>query len=268
VASTSIWSRPSPDQRAATSSRRGIITPDVLADQLSVDQIGTNVNGDNYDRVRTAAVAIENTHVRSGGRAWRLAELDALSTYLGGLGVALHCDGARLWNASVATGTPLDEYGRRCSTLSVCLSKSLGTPVGSLVVTNAARAERFEQNPCLAMVFDGDGRLRLVAGSPGGKARVETVRQLLVNVLDFGLNVQRAVDTGRFLVSPDGASVDFEARYGDVDPGLRHALEARGHVVLVKEEAFGSGQAIAIDPATGALMAGADWRRESVALAY
>jgi gamma-glutamyltranspeptidase/glutathione hydrolase len=125
-----------------------------------------------------------------------------------------------------------------------------------------------EQNPCLAMVFDGDGRLRLVAGSPGGKARVETVRQLIVNVLDFGMNVQQAVDTGRFLVSPDGASVDFEARYGDVDPGLRQALEARGHVVLVKEEAFGSGQAIAIDPATGALMAGADWRRESVALAY
>jgi threonine aldolase len=129
-------------QTRTFTSRRGIITPDVLADQLSVDPVGTNVNGDNYDRVRTAAVAIENTHVRSGGRAWRLAEMDALSSYLGGLGVALHCDGARLWNASVATGTPLDEYGRRCSTLSVCLSKSLGAPVGSLVVTDAARAER------------------------------------------------------------------------------------------------------------------------------
>jgi gamma-glutamyltranspeptidase / glutathione hydrolase len=125
-----------------------------------------------------------------------------------------------------------------------------------------------EQNPCLAMVFDGAGQLRLVAGSPGGRARVETVRQLIVNVLEFGMNVQQAVDAGRFLASLDGASIDFEARYGEVDPGLRQELEDRGHVVLVKEEAFGSGQAIFIDPTTGARMAGADWRRESVALAY
>ena len=125
-----------------------------------------------------------------------------------------------------------------------------------------------EQNPCLAMVFDDDGRLRLVAGSPGGKARVETVRQLIVNVVDFGMNVQQAVDAGRFLASADGASVDFEARYGEVDAGLRQALEARGHVVLLKNEAFGSGQAVAIDPVSDARMAGADWRREAVALAY
>jgi len=125
-----------------------------------------------------------------------------------------------------------------------------------------------EQNPCLAMVFDGAGQLRLVAGSPGGRARVETVRQLIVNVLEFGMNVQQAVDAGRFLASLDGASIDFEARYGEVDPGLRQELEDRGHVVLVKEEAFGSGQAIFIDPTTVARMAGADWRRESVALAY
>ena len=125
-----------------------------------------------------------------------------------------------------------------------------------------------EQNPCLAMLFDDAGRLRLVAGSPGGKARVEMVRQLIVNVVDFGMNVQQAVDAGRFLNSPDGASVDFESRYGEVDGELRHALEARGHAVLVKDEAFGSGQAIAIDPSTGARMAAADWRREAVALAY
>jgi gamma-glutamyltranspeptidase/glutathione hydrolase len=94
------------------------------------------------------------------------------------------------------------------------------------------------------------------------------VRQLIVNVLEFGMNVHQAVDAGRFLASLDCASIDFEARYGEVDPGLRQELEDRGHVVLVKEEAFGSGQAIFIEPTTGARMTGADWRRESVALAY
>ena len=123
-------------------SEGGILTPAVVAAQLSVDPEGPNRNGSNYERVTTRAVAIENTHVRSGGRAWRLGEVDALARLLDGTGVALHCDGARIWNASVATSTPLDEYGRRCTTLSVCLSKSLGAPVGSLVVTDAAKAEK------------------------------------------------------------------------------------------------------------------------------
>jgi gamma-glutamyltranspeptidase/glutathione hydrolase len=151
----------------------------------------------------------------------------------------------------------------------VLMNSSLYFAYGDPTVANRIVPGRpIEQNPCIAMVFSGDGRLRLVIGSPGGRARVETVRQLIVDVLDFGMNVQQAVDAGRFLVSLDGSSVDFEARYGEVDPGLRTALEARGHVVLVKEEAFGSGQAIAIDPSTGARMAGADWRREAVALAF
>jgi gamma-glutamyltranspeptidase/glutathione hydrolase len=150
----------------------------------------------------------------------------------------------------------------------VLLNSSLYFAYGDPGVANRIVPGRpIEQNPCLAMLFDRDGHLCLVAGSPGGRARVETVRQLIVNVLDFGMNVQQAVDAGRFLVSLDGASVDFEARYGEVDPELRAALEGRGHVVAVKEEAFGSGQAIVLDPATGARMAGADWRRESVALA-
>jgi threonine aldolase len=129
-------------QTRTFASERGMVTPALLAPLLSVDPEGPDANGGNYDRARTAAVAIENTHVYSGGRAWRLAELDGLATYLTAVGVALHCDGARIWNASVATGTPLEDYGRRCTTLSVCLSKSLGAPVGSLVVTDAARAEK------------------------------------------------------------------------------------------------------------------------------
>jgi threonine aldolase len=123
-------------------SEHGVLTPAVVAAQLSVGPEGPGTNGGNYSRVTTRAVAIENTHVRSGGRAWRLGEVDALADLVSGLGVALHCDGARIWNASIATGTPLAEYGRRCATLSVCLSKGLGAPVGSLVVTDAARADR------------------------------------------------------------------------------------------------------------------------------
>jgi threonine aldolase len=123
-------------------SDNGILRPEVVAGQLRVDPPGPGSNGSNYSLVTTRAVAIENTHVRSSGRAWRLGDIDALVRITGEVGVALHCDGARIWNASVATGIPLEEYGRRFSTLSVCLSKGLGAPVGSLVVTDTERSLR------------------------------------------------------------------------------------------------------------------------------
>jgi threonine aldolase len=114
-------------------STAGILAPDTIAAQL-------RSGAENYSRVTTRALAIENTHVRSGGRSWSLAEIDAVVEVTGPAGVALHCDGARIWNASVATGIPLEEYGRRFATLSVCMSKGLGAPVGSLVVTSAELA--------------------------------------------------------------------------------------------------------------------------------
>jgi threonine aldolase len=129
-------------QTRTFASVRGVITPGALEPLVSVDPAGPNVNGDNYARVPTSAVAIENTHVRSGGRAWPLADVKALAEFLRDLSVAFHCDGARIWNASVATGTKLAEYGRLHTTLSVCLSKGLGAPVGSLVVTDGERAEQ------------------------------------------------------------------------------------------------------------------------------
>jgi threonine aldolase len=89
--------------------------------------------------VSTAAVAVENTHNFGGGAVQPLSSLQALSASLAGTGVALHLDGARLWNAHVATGVPLDMYGRLFDTVSVCLSKGLGAPVGSLLVSSSDR---------------------------------------------------------------------------------------------------------------------------------
>jgi threonine aldolase len=83
--------------------------------------------------VSTAAVSVENTHNFGGGSIQPKDVYDALADELEQSGVALHLDGARLWNAAVATGVPVTEYARRASTVSVCLSKGLGAPVGSLV---------------------------------------------------------------------------------------------------------------------------------------
>jgi threonine aldolase len=84
--------------------------------------------------VRTAAISVENTHNFAGGAVLPLAELQELKDWATGVGAAVHLDGARIWNAHVATGVPLAEYGAVASVLSVCLSKGLGAPVGSLMI--------------------------------------------------------------------------------------------------------------------------------------
>jgi threonine aldolase len=84
--------------------------------------------------VSTAAVAVENTHNFAGGSVQPLPDLRALRDLVDGTGVRLHLDGARLWNAHIATGADLDAMGRLFDTVSVCLSKGLGAPVGSVLV--------------------------------------------------------------------------------------------------------------------------------------
>ena len=88
--------------------------------------------------VSTAAVAVENTHNFGGGTVQPYEALAELSQLCHSAGVGMHLDGARLWNAHVATSVPLAGYGRLFDTMSVCFSKGLGAPVGSVLVSTAA----------------------------------------------------------------------------------------------------------------------------------
>jgi len=87
--------------------------------------------------VRTTAISVENTHNFAGGSVLPLADLQALRTWADEVGVGVHLDGARIWNAHVATGTPLAAYGAVADTIAVCLSKGLGAPIGSLMLGTA-----------------------------------------------------------------------------------------------------------------------------------
>lgn len=87
--------------------------------------------------VPTKAISIENTHNFGGGTVLPLADIEALRVFADSVGVAVHLDGARLWNAHVASGVPLERYGALVDVLAVCLSKGLGAPVGSLMVGTA-----------------------------------------------------------------------------------------------------------------------------------
>ncbi len=98
---------------------------------LSLSQLQDQVRPINEHLVRTRLVCLENTHNRGGGRIYPLAEIQKIGTWAHAAGLAMHLDGARLWNAIVATGTPAATWAASFDTVSVCFSKGLGAPVGS-----------------------------------------------------------------------------------------------------------------------------------------
>jgi threonine aldolase len=124
-------------QSVVVDGKRGIFTPE---DVSAVLRRGEN---DHFPRQR--AVAIENTHNRGGGAVWSLQEMRAVAQVAHEAGLAVHLDGARLWNAHVATGTPLLDYAALADTVSVCLSKGLGAPAGSLVASTKERVTRMRR---------------------------------------------------------------------------------------------------------------------------
>jgi len=89
--------------------------------------------------VSTAAVVVENTHNFGGGTVQPLEAIRRLRGVTSAAGVLMHLDGARLWNAHVASGTPLSSYGELFDTVSVCLSKGLGAPIGSVLASSTER---------------------------------------------------------------------------------------------------------------------------------
>jgi threonine aldolase len=120
----------------------GISTRTVVSDggRLDAEQLIAQVRPKtDWHLTGTAAIAVENTHNRGGGLVQPLEELKKLRDRTRDAGVAVHLDGARIWNAHVASGVDLATYGGLADTASVCFSKGLGTPVGSVLVSSAER---------------------------------------------------------------------------------------------------------------------------------
>ena len=92
--------------------------------------------------VGTSTVSVENTHNFDGGRVQPLEVLVAVRELADAQGLTLHLDGARIWNAHVATGVPLQQYGALFDTVSVCFSKGLGAPIGSMLLSTSERIDQ------------------------------------------------------------------------------------------------------------------------------
>ncbi|MCK6600403.1 MAG: low specificity L-threonine aldolase [Bacteroidetes bacterium] len=101
---------------------------------LEVDQIREAIREKAYWNPWTKLIALENTGNKAGGTVYPLERIRAIHEFAREKGLLLHLDGARLWNAHIESGIPLKEYARYFDSLSVCFSKGLGAPVGSMVL--------------------------------------------------------------------------------------------------------------------------------------
>jgi threonine aldolase len=104
---------------------------------LTAADVARAVRPENVHFPVTSLVCLENTHNRAGGTIYPIDEIRKIRQIAKEEGIKMHLDGARLWNASIATGIPLHEYADCFDSLSVCFSKGLGAPVGSLVAGDA-----------------------------------------------------------------------------------------------------------------------------------
>jgi len=109
---------------------QGILTPELIQ---------TGFRGHNDWDPNTSVISLENTTNKGGGAYYSKENLLAIKNLADDKKIAVHLDGARIWNASIASGLPLHFFGTVCETISVCFSKGLGAPVGSMLLCNQVR---------------------------------------------------------------------------------------------------------------------------------
>ena len=115
---------------------------------FDVPQLEEAVRPHSAHFARSRLLIIENTHNRGGGTVWPLEQIARVTARARELGLSCHLDGARLWNASAATGVSVADYARHFDTVSCCFSKGLGAPAGSAVAGSEAllfRVHRFRK---------------------------------------------------------------------------------------------------------------------------
>lgn len=116
---------------------------------MTVEQVEAAIRPNDPHSITTALICIENTHNAGGGTIYPLSTIEKIRALAVRHGIPMHLDGARLFNAVVATTLPPTVYAQHFETVSLCLSKGLGAPVGSLLISNDQRlmdrARRFRR---------------------------------------------------------------------------------------------------------------------------
>lgn len=187
---------------------------------IDVRQLADKVRPVNEHLVRTRLICLENTHNRGGGRIYPIEKVRAISEWARQHGLIMHLDGARLWNAIVATGIAAAEWARHFDTVSVCFSKGLGAPVGSALV---GPREFIARARFIRKLFGGGMRQAGVIAAGALHALEHHVQRLADDHRNARIIAEAITDTPGLRLDPP--EVQTNLIFFHVDPELGTAKE-------------------------------------------
>jgi threonine aldolase len=196
---------------------RGVFTPEQVEEAIRPASA--------YYMPRTKVIEIENTHNVAGGTIHPIENINAMRQLADKYGLAMHLDGARIWNAHVETGITLSEYASYFDSLSVCLSKGLGAPVGSLILGS----DDFIEEAFRVRKAWGGGMRQVGIIAAGGLYAIQN------NIPRLKEDHQKAKELARHLQSLGTVEVDMESvqtnilsfapKLKTVEDGIRQCAE-------------------------------------------
>ncbi len=187
---------------------------------LNAEQVASAIRSKNDWDPRTTVIALENTANMGGGTCYPVETIREVYKLARSNDLALHMDGARIWNAAVACGLDLKEYGRYCDTLSVCFSKGLGAPVGSMILGSSKlmkHARRYRK------LLGGGMRQAGMLAAAADHALDEHIDRLADDHRRARLLAEALAESPFFSVNPDHVETNillFRVRNGDTDHAL------------------------------------------------
>jgi len=178
--------------------------------RITADAVKEGINADDVHKAATSLICLENTSNRGGGSCYELSDIEAIREVCNEHNLMLHLDGARLFNALVAKGQTAKEHGALFDTISICLSKSLGCPVGSVLIGAAdfikkarrvrkafgggmrqagflAAAGVYALNNNISRLSQDHDHAKQIAAALNGKPFVESVMPVETNIIIFSV---------------------------------------------------------------------------------
>ncbi len=206
---------------------------------LGLDHVREAIRPENDHMVRTRLLCLENTHNRWGGRVMPQDTVDSVCHWAREHGLKTHLDGARIWNAAVATGLELTQMVASFDSVSVCFSKGLGAPVGSALVGSQDFIDKARRGRKL---FGGAMRQAGIIAA-GALYALEHHRDRLH--LDHEAAEQLAdAATGIAAVTVRGGRVDTNIVVLEIDPKWGSAAELQSRLFAAEVDSFAMGDQV------------------------
>ena len=203
---------------------------------LDVSQFEGKIRPGNEHYVRTRLVCLENTHNRGGGRVFPLEKIEAISGWARANGLAMHLDGARLWNAIIATGISGKQWAKHFDSISVCFSKGMGAPIGSCLVASKEFIGRARK---IRKLFGGAMRQGGMAAAGALYAFDNNIERLADDHRNAQVIAQAIADTPGLRLDPPDVQTNLV--WFEIDPELGAAKDVQAtlkkHGVLVSSTA-------------------------------